>query len=269
MIVFLVSFTTYQRNNEKKESFLQSFTNDIVGIVDKGLSFPLKAMNGSVQSINSLFNTYTENDTLKKKVDELSSLKSENENYKKENEKLKDQLKINATLTNYDKLSATVISRSPNTWQNLLIIDKGKKDGIKVNMPVMGSEGLIGRVVVVNELSSKVELLTSANQSSNHFPVMIATQNDSFSYGLLESYDEKENAFVITQLTESDEVKAGDTVSTSGLGGNSPKGLYVGKVKKIKSDAYGLNKEIYVTPASSMYDISVVTVIQRLAGSGN
>jgi rod shape-determining protein MreC len=88
-------------------------------------------------------------------------------------------------------------------------------------MAVMAQKGLIGRVIEVNAASSKVELLTSENQSSNHFPVQINSKNGD-SYGLLKKYDDKENALVVTQVVGDVEIKEGDVVQTSGLGQNSP-----------------------------------------------
>ena len=72
---------------------------------------------------------------------------------------------------------------------------------------------------------------------------------------------------MITQLTTTKDIQPGDQVLTSGLGSTSPKGLLIGEVKKVNPTKYGLEQEVYVTPASSLYDISVVTVVKRLVGS--
>ena len=65
-----------------------------------------------------------------------------------------------------------------------------RKDGVEVNMAVMSQKGLIGRVIEVNAASSKIELLTSENQNSNHFPVRISGK-DGETFGILSSYDQK------------------------------------------------------------------------------
>lgn len=265
IIVFLVSFSSMQRNQQKKTGKISGIANDVVAVVDRGISFPLRAIENSVRSVGNLFSTYEENDRLKKRLDNFAALESQNQMYKHENQKLKEQLTINEALYNYEKINASVISRSPDTWQDILIIDRGKQDGIEANMSVLGSQGLIGRVIVANEHSSKVELLTTTNQNSDHFPVMVTPETGEAAYGLMGAYDEVEEAFVVTQLTTMENLKPGDSVTTSGLGGGSPKGLLVGTVKKIKPTSFGLDKEIYITPVSSMYDISVVTVVKRLA----
>ena len=61
------------------------------------------------------------------------------------------------------------------------------------NMAVMSQKGVIGRVTEVREQSSKIELLTSDNQNSNHFPIKIGTNNGE-SFGILNKYEEKKTA---------------------------------------------------------------------------
>lgn len=267
IVVFLVSYSSMKRDETKEVGVVQSVTNDLTATLDNILSFPMRAVEGSVQSISNLFNTYEENDRLKKRLDEYAAIESQNKTYEKENKELKEQLNLTETLSSYDTISGSVITRSPDTWQDILIINKGKRDGVEAEMPVLGSKGLIGRVILSNETSAKVELLTSTNQNSNHFPVMVSPKEGESIYGLMEKYDDEEEAFIVSQLTSLTNIKVGDLVSTSGLGGGSPKGLVVGKVKKIKETSFGLDKEVYVTPVSSMYDISVVTVVKRLLGS--
>ncbi|WP_338064555.1 rod shape-determining protein MreC [Vagococcus coleopterorum] len=266
-VVFLVSFSALKRNETKETGVVQSSTNDFVGTVDKIVSAPVKAISNLTDSIGNLFNTFDENARLKKRLDSYAVIQGENENFKKENKDLKNQLEMSDSLSSYEKITGSVISRSPDTWQNILIIDKGKDAGVEVDMPVMGSEGLIGRIIEVNKLSSKVELLTSNNQSVNKYPVMISPDKGDMSYGLLASYEEKSGHFIVNQLTSLDGLKSGDKVTTSGLGGNSPSGLIVGEVVGIKKNGLGLDKEVYIKPINSMYDISFVTVIKRLAES--
>ncbi|MGC6769834.1 rod shape-determining protein MreC [Enterococcus sp. LJL128] len=265
IVVAIISVTAAQRNSNGKTNAVQSAVNDGVGVIDKMFSAPAKAVAGSLSSLTNLFNTYDENQKLKEKIDSYNELAIQNQNYQKEIDALKAELGLNETLTNYKKVTANVITRSPDSWQDLMVVDKGSNDGIEVNMAVMSQKGLVGRVIEVNGFSSKVELLTSKNQNSNHFPARVSSEGGD-SYGLLKEYDEKEQAMVATQLTGEAEIKVGDIVQTSGLGGNSPANLPIGTVEKIEPDHYGLDREIYVKPFADMYDINVVTIIQRSAG---
>lgn len=174
---------------------------------------------------------------------------------------------LNETLINYDVVNASVVNRSPDSWQDVLIINKGKKDGIDVNMAVMGDKGLIGRVIIAEENSAKVELLTSINQTTNHFPVMIPGDKGDMVYGLMDGYNNKTHTLVVSQLTSTDKIEVGSKVTTSGLGNNSPKGLLVGEVKEVKKNKTGLTNEVLITPLADMYDVSQVTVVKRSAGN--
>lgn len=268
IIIFLVSLSVRQRDKNSETNAVQSVWSDLIATLDQGVSYPIRAIEKGIHGVGDLFGTYEENTQLKQRLDQYVALQTENDLLKTENKQLKEQLELQATLSTYEKINATVITRSPDDWQDILIIDRGGNDGVGVNMPVMGNQGLIGRVIVVNDTSSKVELVTSTNQNSNHFPVMISPEEGENVYGLMESYSEEEQAYVIKQLTSVKGVKVGDMVLTSGLGNSSPKGLMVGKVKKIEPTSFGLEQEVYVEPSASLYDISVVTVVKRLAGSG-
>lgn len=60
-------------------------------------------------------------------------------------------------------------------------------------------------------------------------------------------------------------IKVGDTVSTNGLGGVTPKGLYVGKVSKVTTDDYGTASKIFVKIPANMNDLEAVTVINKMS----
>lgn len=263
IVVTVLSVTAAQRANEGKPNFLQSIVNDSVSFVDRTISAPVKWVQNGVDSVHHLFTTYSENERLKEKIDSYDEIAQKNKNMQKEIDALKSELDLSQTLTSYERVTANVITRSPDSWQDLLVVDKGSNDGIEVNMAVMAQKGLVGRVIEVNATSSKVELLTSSNVSSNHFPVRVSSGNGE-SFGLLKNYDEKLQALVVTQLTGDSEIKEGDVVQTSGLGGNSPADLQIGTVIKTKPDSYGLDREVYVKPYADMYDLPVVTIIKRL-----
>ena len=266
IVVATVSITAANRAKDSDTNIVQSAINDSIGVVDKVITAPGRWLSNGVESISDLLNTYDENQKLKAEVDQYDETKQKTKNQEKEIEQLKAQLELNQTLTSYDKVTANVITRSPDTWQDMLIVDKGSSDGIEGNMAVMSQKGLIGRVMEVNAHSSKVQLLTSDTKTSNHFPITITSASGN-SFGVLNKYDTKAQQLIASEITGSQDIKEGDVVQTSGLGGNSPADLAIGTVVKVKPDSYGLNREVYIKPYAQMYDISVVTIIQRMAGS--
>lgn len=69
---------------------------------------------------------------------------------------------------------------------------------------------------------------------------------------------------MVTQLTGDTDIKEG-MLSRHPVLRNSPANLPIGTVIKTKPDSYGLDREVYVKPYAEMYDVSVVTIVQRLA----
>lgn len=265
IVVTMLSLTLAKRSSGGKPNVVQSVVNDSVAIMDRVVSAPIKFVENRVEDVQGLLDTYHENERLKEQLDTYENAVQQNKNKDREIKALKEELALDETLSDFEKVTANVISRSPDSWQDILVIDKGSKDGLEDNMAVLSQKGLIGRVIEVSLASAKVELLTSSNQTSNHFPVRISSEGGE-SFGLLNSYDEKSGTLIVDQLTGDTEFKEGDVVQTSGLGGNSPADLPIGTVVESKVDSFGLDRNVYVKPYAQMYDISVVTVVTRMAG---
>ena len=134
-------------------------------------------------------------------------------------------------------------------------------------MPVMSGSGVIGRIMEVNHLNSKVELISSNSKIANHFAAQITTKKGEVINGVITGYSETENALIFGNVSTDTEIHIGDAVVTSGLGGVVPKGLLIGKVNKIEKKDYGLSTMIYVKSATNINDFSVVTVIDRTVGN--
>ncbi|MDN5952190.1 MAG: rod shape-determining protein MreC, partial [Loigolactobacillus coryniformis] len=241
---------------------VQRFGNDVVGVVDHVVDLPANCIKGIFASVSNLINTYEENGKLKAQLDDLAQTRTRANTLQSENKELKKQLKLDKTLTDYSQLNAAVLTRSPANWQNNLVINKGSLAGVKKNMPVMAGSGLVGRVVEVNGTNSKVELLTTDNQSANRFAAEIIT-DDGTANGIITGYNQATSQIKMGQLNSDAKIKVGDTVQTSGLGGLTPRGLYIGKVAKVKHDDYGLALSVLIKPAVDLDNFSVVTVIER------
>lgn len=247
-------------NSEKEPSLPVRVISDVSGWTSNIVNAPIRAVKGGFDSIDELMNTYQENGRLTKKVGDLAQTKVQLQVLQQENRALKDQLKISNTLTDYKVVNAVVTSRSPSSWQTQLIIDKGTNAGLKKGLSVMGSGGLIGRITQVNTTNAKVELISDNSQVSDRFAIRVQNGDGETVDGIVTSFNQSKNLIVMGQITSSVSVKKGDLVTTSGLGGVTPSGLYVGKVEKVGSDNYGLSKKIYIKPATDFNNIPVVSV---------
>lgn len=250
------------RNKKSTPTLIQQFGNDIVGFTNNVVSYPISGVKSGLNSVSELMNSYSENKTLKKQVSELAQVKVRDQTLADENSQLKKELKLQKSLTDYSTVTAAVISRTPSSWQGQIVISKGQTDGIRKNMPVLSQSGLIGRVSEVNKTNSKVELLSDSNESSNRFAIQIKTSTGDVVNGIITGYKKSTGQLIMGQVTSDADIKKNDKITTSGMGGVTPKGLYVGKVAKVGKDDYGLAKKIYITPATDYNDLSVVSVAE-------
>ncbi|AUI70968.1 rod shape-determining protein MreC [Companilactobacillus alimentarius] len=266
MILIIVTFgllavTVNIRDNKNTPPVVQQVGNDVVSVVGGVFAYPTNAVKNATSEFSDLYDTYSENKRLKARIGELAQNQAKLEVVQDENKKLKQELKLDGTLTDYSTVNASVLSRSPSSWQNYLTINRGQTSGIKKNMPVMSGKGLIGRIIEVDKISSKVELISTNNELNDKFAAEILGSNKNVT-GVVSRYDSSTGDLVMENVNSTKNIKKGQSVITSGLGGLTPRGLYIGKVYGIKKDNYGMTNSVYITPAAELRNFTVVTVIK-------
>lgn len=141
--------------------------------------------------------------------------------------------------------AADVIGQDSLSAGNWLLVNKGKSHGLEAGMPVIVSESiLIGRVSEVLPFSAKITLLTSPESLVNAMDVQTQAKGIiKGQYGL---------GLLLDMVLQTDTVKAGDDIVTSGLGGDMPRGLLVGKVQETRlSDDHLFQQATLVSPVKS------------------
>jgi rod shape-determining protein MreC len=257
-IIVLVALIGFSLRERSKLSWPEQFLKDSAGLVQSLVSKPAHLVAGFFENLQDLQNTYEENKELKSRMEKLVSLEAQVHELEKDNNELRDILGEEETLSDFEPLQATVIGRNPDRWHEMIIINKGKTNGIKKNMAVVTAHGLIGKVKTVNQFSSTVQLL-SAMDPKNRISAIVQGETDVF--GLVEGYDKEKKALLIKAIPSGVEIKKGQNVITSGLGGVFPKGLQIGKVIEVKPDQYGLNQTALVEPGANFYDLENIIVI--------
>lgn len=240
--------------------------NDVTNILGRLVSYPANSINDFIDSVNDLSNTYQENQSLKQKIDTIHELEVQLSELKRDNQKMKETLKLQDTLNDYTLVNATVIARNPDTWRDAITINKGSNDGIQPQMSVMSDNGLVGKVMDVNPTSARVALLSNADNTLVRVAAMIQNEKEPI-YGTITGYDDKTNMLVMSQIQATQDIKVGDKVVTSGLGGISPNSLYIGTVEEVAMDRFGLYKEVKIRPAADTNDVRYVTVVIRTSES--
>jgi len=151
--------------------------------------------------------------------------------------------------------SARVVSRDPSNWWRGLQLDVGSRDGVRKDLPVITSEGLVGRVVDAGYSHCQVALVGDPNCRVS--ALVAETQDNGIiapgSAGVLDP--------LLVYLTNNNHVKPGQAVVTSGLGGVFPKGIPIGQIVFADSVGHGLYAEARVKLAANLSHLEYVTVI--------
>ena len=181
----------------------------------------------------------------------ISSLIEDINNLKKLNN-------INLSISEYDIINATVIERNREYWFNTLTINKGSADGIKIDMSVIDSNGLVGRISMVNKYSSQVKLITT-NDTKNKISAVIKANNV---YGIINGYDYSNNYLYLT-ITDNKQIDIGSKVETTGMGGVFPSGILIGNVIDIIKKDDGITNIVRIKPSSNIEGERYVSIIKR------
>ncbi len=272
LITLLVSFMIFigilwfSFSNYGSAPYFQQVTSDMTAVLGRAFSAPVNAINHFFSDVNTLQDTFEENKRLKQKMEQLAEYQAEITTLTEENEHLKEELDLQATLTDYTTLTGSVIARNPDMWIDQVVINRGSTDGLEIGMSVMSHNGLAGRVTDVNPTSAKVTLLTTSDDTSVLTSAEIVLEDETV-FGVINGYDSSRDLLVMEQIISDSEIELGADVVTSGMGGLVPRGLLVGTVAEVSLDRHGLGQRVYIEPATDFKDLRYVTIISRQADS--
>ena len=259
--VLVVTVFSSTLNNKKKLNKFEALVKDATTSVEKVLFFSFNFIGLKMDDYKKLKDVEKKYKALLDNVERIDSLNAENMELRKQLEAMKSELKIENTLTDYEYLNATVISRNVAYWYNTITIDKGSYNGVKEDMVVVNSKGLIGKVVNTTLFTSDIRLLTTGD-TINKISITINDGNNSVN-GLIKNYNYNTGFLEVEGISNTEKVMKDANVYTSGLGGIFPSGILIGKVVNVKTDEYDLAKLIDVEPVVDFNDINYVAVLKR------
>lgn len=261
LIIVLFVIFSVSLKKERELNKVESFFKDTLIYVEKIVVYPFNYVKNKISDYNELKNVKKDNDILETSMDRILSIETENIELRRQLEALKDELNIDYSLTDYEYLNASVISRNVGYWYNKITIDKGSYNGVEKDMVVITSKGLIGRVINTTTFTSDVKLITTSD-TNNKISVHISN-GDTNLYGLINGYNYNDNVLELEGISNTKDVNIGDKVYTSGLGGIFPSGILIGTVSEITTDSYDLAKVIKVKPSADFSDINYVSILKR------
>ena len=239
---------------------LRSVINDGVYRLSAISSSPISFASASKSFLSNHFNIYKENEELKKKIELLEKDRFDTLYLQTENNQLQEVLELDKT-TSYSTVGAKIMLDKNSPYLNSVVINKGSNVGIKLGMPVLNKGNLVGRIVEVNYISSRILLLNDLNSK---IPAVISPSGEQ---AILSGIGQKNPT--LEYLPDGFQNVDDLTVYTSGKDGVLFPGISIGKIirdEDDESDGGRIRVKLFSDPTQVLY-VNVVLDKSNDAGA--
>ena len=180
-------------------------------------------------------------------------------NYKNENETLKEALNFKDEHNQFNYVGVNIIGKTGGSFFSGYIINRGTDSGIQKNMVVISGNSLVGIVTEAYKTWAKVETISNTN-------IAVAAQVESTreSSGIVKGYQDMGTMKPMVQISNlpmTSQIKVGDTILTSGLGGIYPQGIRIGTVESISQNSTDVSKSAIIKPFADFSTIQNLVVV--------
>lgn len=237
-------------------------------LINKGVSFVILPIESGITAMGHM------GDDIRDFWRSLTVLRRENEELKKDNMELRHANLAMAAiyaenqqlrkLVNYNEqhrsqttVPAKVIARNFGDLRDSIYINAGTDKGLRREMAVIDSNGLVGVVDEVYDDYARVLLITSANCRIGSRVL----RNDSRAVGVTFGRSSADGSLLMDHIFREASIIKDDVIVTSGLSGNHPENILIGKVASIQLDSVGLLQQAVIIPAADIADVEFVLVI--------
>lgn len=255
-LVSLLLLTFYVRGGEAGVIHsIRSGVNTVatpVRMVGAVVATPFNAIGNVFTNLSAPQETLSE---LKKQNEELTSELAQLTEAEKTAERLESLLGLQSTY-NLQSTAARIIGTTGDAWSQTVTIDKGSANGFEIGMPVCNSGGVIGQIIEVSAATSTVRLINDENSGVS------AMVQSTRAQGILQG--QPDGTLMLSYVPADADVKVGDVIITSGLGGRFPKGLPLGTVSSVSRAANATYYTIVVRAISTAESNEEVLVITSL-----
>lgn len=205
--------------------------------------------------------------TLEELRDENEALRAELEGYKnlvydaeligEENEFLSEFLGIKEEHVDFLFEDATVVGRESTNYRTVYTLSKGTLHGIEVNMPIITEEGLVGHITEVGATWSKAVLITETASAVGGYIERSGV------LGVVEGTYElrTEGTCRMVYIEPDSDIRVGDKVLSSGMGGVYPRGILIGRISEISVDENTRTLTALIEPSADLDSISKLMII--------
>lgn len=220
VVFFLLVFIVWRIDNPRVERFRDQIVDSVVPSFDWAF-VPVTRFTRMIEDFQSYTRIYEQNQELRRELQQLKSWREAALQLEQENARLLDlnKVRLNAKLT---FVTGVVLTDNGSPFRRSVLLNVGSRDGIRDGWATMDGLGLVGRIAGVGERTSRVILLTDTN---SRVPITIQPSGQK---ALLVGDNTLAPPIDIVDNTE--DVRPGDRVVTSGDGKVFPADILVGQI---------------------------------------
>jgi len=263
VIVLLLLLAAFTAPEDSKLGAVRNILTAPLSPLQKGIETVSDKIKDSVNFFREIRTAREENQELKKKIEQMEQELEKVYRLEKENEDLRKILSFKEQFTQ-ETVGCNIIAKDSGNLFETFTIDRGSRDGISVNDPVINANGLVGRVARVDLFTSKVvsiidtESSVSARLSRTRDLVILRGDAQLRLEGLCR----------LDYIPPDVEVSVGDKVETSGMSSLYPKGIIIGEIIQITKNEGQFDYHAIVKPAVDFRRLEEVVVIKVGAEQG-
>ncbi|MBW1991171.1 MAG: rod shape-determining protein MreC [Deltaproteobacteria bacterium] len=240
----------------KKSSALKKVEAVVVSLTAPGL----KALAAVEDSLKRVWHGYVylvgvqkENERLRRRLAEAVQREAKHQETLLALKRLEALLELKRNLA-LPVIGCRVVAYDPSLWSRAVIIDQGRSHGVAVGQAVVAPAGIVGRVVEAYPDYAKVMLIVDRNSGADALVQRTRVR------GILQGRGG--NRCSLEYVPKNADVRVGDLVLASGLGGVYPQGLVFGKVTKADKKGPGVFQKVEVTPTVDLASLEEVLVVK-------
>ena len=245
------------RRNAPTQQPIRSFTQSVVYPIQRTASGFGNWVGGLFSGFGNLRRASAENEQLRAQIEQMQAELREKREKAAEAGRLEKLLKLSEE-SPYQAVAAQVIARDPSMWFDSVSINKGRSSGLEINMPVVTSEGIVGRVVSTGLWSAQIMLITDEKSGAG---AAVGQLNQSTAIGSIKGMGES-GLLDMRYVSGLEKVQVGDTVFTTGQDGIYPVGYSIGQVVEVRPGSATQTQVIYLRPSAGLDRLKEVTVLQ-------
>lgn len=255
IVLLIVNFSVYSSNQDN--SFLNSIKRSLQ-LAPQSISLIFEFGKDLINDVSSYFafkqNLLNENENLQKENAELKAYVMQMADIESENLELNNKLNIQKKYFK-DSVVTQILNLNYQGQNHHFLVDKGETDGVYIGQIVVDKSGIVGQVIEVNNASSVVRTILS-----NELYLTGYIKSGKTIYQSLINGDGRN--LVVNYFNKTNNIKLGDEVFTTGDNLNIPKGLRIGKVKKLLNTDLNDFYKLVIEPSSNPYKERFLVIVK-------